>query len=105
MGRIEIKNETDLIEDLRMQGYILKKSEKGDTSIAVHRAYQAGKEAGRAEVLVEMLNRLKNERNMKQWWFVLSGDIDTNYVIAEYIIRYLPKRYKENYESWDWPQG
>lgn len=104
-GRIEIKNETDLIEDLRMEGYVLKKADKVDTSTAVHKAYQAGKEAGRAEVLVEMLDNLKKERGMKQWWFVLSGDIDINYYTAEYIIRFLPKRYKDNYKSSNWPQA
>ena len=97
--KIEVVDESEMIDDLRMRGYVLKREDPSKEEPAVHAAYRAGHEAGKAEILVEMLDALMRDKYKGKNLRFLLGCKDpeiTNYII-EFIKWYLPERYKETY--------
>ena len=81
-------------------------SEDKESGSELQKAYKAGKQAGRAELVMEMLADLKHEREcLPGWSWISSGDIDTNYISAEFVLRYLPKRYMADRNTDYWPDS
>lgn len=95
--KIIVTDEAGLIDSLRMKGYVLRDLSEKSVEIAIRNAYRAGKETGRAEVVMEMLKDLKDERKritpVDILYAMRHGD---DIISAEgFISRYLPDRYRK----------
>lgn len=93
---VRVLTESDMIDDLRMKGFVLKKEGRETTVEAIHRAYSAGIEAGRAYIIVEMLSDLKKEQFTPVDILHEMRHPSLTGRTYEFISRYLPKRYKQN---------
>lgn len=94
---IVIMDESELIDDLRMKGYILKKADGEDATEIVHRAYRAGKDAGEVEMLLKMLQDVEHFAKGTGGALLYGGARMADFMRREirwYIRQYLPERYK-----------
>ena len=97
--KVDVTTESEIVDDLRMRGYVLARPEDDTNDKALQTAYRAGQETGRAEIVVEMLDALMMDKYKGKNLRFLLGCTDpeiTNYII-EFIKWYLPDRYKEAY--------
>jgi len=67
-----------------------------ESEIVIQKAYRAGVEAGRAALVVEMLDDLKKEKVTAIDILYEMRNPSMTGRTYEFISRYLPKRYKQN---------